>query len=229
MAPSTSIHSPSRTRLITVSEVRNRSGFQDSSDASDAEVQDAIDDAEAQFMNDEARWLQGVELIGDVDGSNTSFELPDPWNLIADDTLDETIDASDVHVYTEDKSTTPPTRNTQTVTSVDSRFGVITLNTAPSSGVTVHFDGYVIKQAWDINLVKSALKSLASWFLWGQVRDGSEVLTADPTRAEGNDGTGMSGKRHLEDYERAIRALSGGNAFSVASKDRTQGAGTRML
>lgn len=226
--PSSSIHDPSRTRLITVAEVRNRVGF-DSSDVSDGAVEDAIEDAQAHFINDTGRWVQGLELDGDIDGSNTDFEVPAPWRLIADDTLNETIDASDVHVYSEDTDTDPPTRSTLTVSSVDSRFGVITLNSAPSSGVDVKFDGYVIKRAWDIELVKSAIKALASWYVYGKAREGNEVLTADPGREDDGTNTQPAGKRHLDDYSRAIQALSGGSSFAVASKDKRHGSGSSVF
>lgn len=227
--PDTSLHSPSRTRLVSESDVRERCGI-DSDDASTSDVQAAIDDAQAQFVNDAARWIQGVELEGDADGSNTDFELPKPWRLIADDTGDETIDSSDVHVYTEDDSTTPPTRSTQTVSSVDSRFGVITLSSAPSSGDEVFFDGYVLKRVWDATLIKSAIKALASWYTVGRAREGNEVLTGSPGRdAETGNQSDPAGLRHLRDYKRTLKTQQGGSSFSVASKDKSHGSGSGVL
>lgn len=220
MTPGTSIHDPTRTRLVAASDVRDAAGWQDTNDISDSQVHAAIDDAMSQFLDDTARWLQGHPLDGDVDGNNTDFTLDGPYRLVADDTMDETIDASDVHVYTEDTSTTPPTRTTQTVSSVDSRFGVITLSSAPSSGVEVKMDGYVLKRAWNLQTVKRAVKALAAWYTYGTVRSGSQVLTGDPSRSEGDGDTDPPGIRHLRDYKRAIRSLQGGQVFSGASKDR---------
>lgn len=206
-----------------MSAVRNASGFQDSDDASDTQVQEAIDDAMAYFLTDgPARWLQGQALEGAVDGSNKDYELPAPWRLVADDTMDETVGASDVYVYQEDRSEDPPTRSELTVSSVDSRYGVITLQSAPSSdsGSHILYDGYVLKEVWDMQVVRRAVKALASWYLHGTVRDGSQVLLADPERSEGGDRE-PSGVRHLRDYKRAVKALSGGSSFSVASRDKS--------
>jgi hypothetical protein len=186
-------------------------------------VEAAIDDAQAHFINQEATWVQDLLLEGSTDNANQDYELPGDWQLIADDTLDETIDAADVHVHTEDPDTDPPTRTTQTVTSVNSRFGVIRLTSPPSSGVRVKLDGYLLKDAWDITQVKSAIKAYASWLLWGTVRDGSEVLTADPTRAEGDNGSEPAGIRHLRDYKRTVNALGGGSSMSAATRDKSIG------
>lgn len=227
--PDSSLHKPSRTRLVTVSAVRNRCGVGDG-DVKDGAVQAAIDDAQTDFVTDAARWVQGLELDGDTDGSNKDFELPTPWRLIADDTGDETIDQADVHVYTENTSDTPPTRSTQTVTSVDSRFGVIKLNSAPSSGVDVYFDGYVLKRVWDLGLIKSAIKAKASWYVVGKQREGEEVLTGSPGReADNNSQTRPAGLRHLKDYHRTLNKLQGGSSISAATRDRSHGARTGVL
>ncbi len=227
--PSSSLHSPSRTRLVSESDVRERCGI-DADDADQAAVQAAISDAQAQFVNDAARWKQSLQLEGDTDGSNKDFELPEPWRLIADDDGDETIDSADVHVYTEDDSTTPPTRTTVTVSSVDSRFGVVTLSSAPTSDREVYFDGYVLKRVWDTTLIKSAIKALASWYVVGRAREGNEVLTGSPGRdAETGQQSDPAGIRHLRDYKRTLKTQQGGSSFSIASRDKSAGSGSGIL
>lgn len=225
--PATSKHTITRTQWVTAAQVRATSGYNSTRDIPDPDLNQVILDAQAELVKDIAVWVQGLELDGNVNGTNTVFELPGNYRLIFDDNFDDAFTAADVFVYTMDTSTDPPTPATVAVTSLDSRHGRITLTVAPSGSKTVHLDTYLLRRVIDVGQAKLALKLLASHYADIRVIQSQGVTLANPAGGK----TFAHGQKRdwLAQYHRVLQGIRGSLTRGVLVDTRLEREGREVV
>ena len=126
----------------TVANVRLISGLA-IANISDADVTSLIAFATAKInadinyvVNDERVEYIDAEKENKMDGSNTTFYVKDTHKSkfqLGDYDNDGDVDKDDFYVYTLDTSTSPATRATETVSTIDRALGKFVLSSAPST------------------------------------------------------------------------------------------------
>ena len=98
-------------------------------------LDELISNSDIKVREDTALLANGVDLTGDIDGTNKEFRTP--TFPIMDSNFDKVVDASDITVWSiiYDDDTGFPTKTELTVNSIDYFTGVLELSSAPSSDV----------------------------------------------------------------------------------------------
>jgi hypothetical protein len=116
--------------VATPSDVRDITGLSPE-EADDDKIQGYIDKAYRRFLNDVGIYAIDDVLTGDIDGTNTTFSVN--YVPIADRDFDGVAGSLDVEVCQWLTENDLSTKSTLTVSNVNSKYGVITLSSAPSS------------------------------------------------------------------------------------------------
>jgi len=117
-------------------------------------------------VNDELVEYIDAEKENKIDGSNTAFylkEIKDGYQ-IGDYDNDGDVDTSDFYAYTIDTSTSPATRATVTVSTIDKALGKIVLSAAPSTtkNLYVSYSVAPFDENTPAQLIKQAATQLVS-------------------------------------------------------------------
>jgi len=141
----------------TLSRLRSITHFTEA-EISDADINLFIPDADRGILRLATLEVYDEELAGDVDGSNTIFTTE--YKPIADIDFDKDIDKDDVVVYLKDYDAEQnPVSAEAEVSDVNSRDGIVTLTTAPTTTDTeigVFIDYRYYKKSVDFDVLTLA-------------------------------------------------------------------------
>jgi len=147
---------------VTVTEARTLLGYT-TDDISDSDLQTLIDYATELIIEDLTLAIRDEEASGNIDGSNTTFEV-DQFP-IADTNGDKVVTGSDVTVYQWVDKDDPATKSTVPVSTIHPREGIIVLSSPPAStieAITVDYS-YTWEEALNWDLIKVATSYLVGY------------------------------------------------------------------
>lgn len=148
----------------------------DEDDIHDTQLELLIDSAWKKVMADTGKRVNLVRLDyidqyrkNTIDGSNTTYYIPESWNkFFGDMDYDHSIDTDDVTVY---EYANDYTRSAATVSSIDET-GSFVLSSAPSAGSHLRATYLVIPISITDDLYKEACKYLAASMVHGRLDAG---------------------------------------------------------
>jgi len=148
--------------LTTPDRVREYMGLT-SSEAPDSQLNDYIERAQREFLNDVAIYVRDDTLTGNIDGLNCTFLLTYPH--VADRNFDGTVDVNDITVYKWGKAGSLDLREEVAVSTFYPEYGVVILSEAPASTydvITATY--YYYPREIDHDLVPEAVACLAAFY-----------------------------------------------------------------
>jgi len=131
-----------------------------SSEAPDEEIEPYIEDAKRECLSDCCIFVKDEEITASEDNEK-QYEVSHSY--IADTNFDGEWDFNDVLVYGWVDKDDPSTRVELSVNSVDGRYGIVELTTAPSSYEKVTIDYWYYRDYADPYLMRKACAILASY------------------------------------------------------------------
>jgi len=150
----------------TEDDVRRVLGL-DIDDVSDETLKKYIEDAQKDVLNDMSKHIIDDELVGNINGSNTTFELT--HKFMADSNYDGSINSLDVTVYRWGTSGSLDTRVESTVSTIYPEYGTLVLTAAPASTFSeVTATYYYYPSYVDISMISKPCAIQAAYQYFGR-------------------------------------------------------------
>jgi len=210
------------TPATTPAEVRALTGYDQTRDASDADVMAIIARAQTFVTHELSERIKDVALWGPIDGTNTRFELPPRMHgrvlLNASNSGNE---KDDVRIHLRAPSTGAPAVYTPaTVASTDPLHGQVVLSAAPTTTSVdrVLFSGWLVLAAVTKDRFKACVELYAAALLDSRVRGPGKVVLSNPQNSRADvPQEALERTRWWSMYQREVRHLrrSGSKAASV--------------
>jgi hypothetical protein len=135
----------------------------DASDVSDEDLSDYITKAQEELFDQISVYAFEEVMSGDIDGSNTTFTVSNPY--IADSNFDLVADSLDVEVYKWGTYGSIDTMSTIGVSTIYPDRGLIVLNTPPESTIeAVTCSYYFYPRKLNLNRLEDVTALLAAYY-----------------------------------------------------------------